>query len=89
MQLDVNNEETQVTTKLPCYLANQRIIKDGLLGKNISIRVMFARSRSFLRLLLSFVSSQVCIPSSFFVSFPSFIRPRTQLACSHLLWSSR
>ena len=65
VQLDVNNEETQVTTKLPCYLATQRIIKDRRLGKNISIRVIFARSRSFLRLLLSFVSSQVCTPSSF------------------------
>ena len=33
VQLDVNNEETQVTTKLPCYLANQMIIKDRRLGK--------------------------------------------------------
>ena len=47
---------------------------------NISIGAIFAGSRSFLRSLLSFVSPQVCTPSCFFfVSFPSFIGPRTQL----------
>ena len=58
---------------------------------NISIGTIFAGSRSFLRSLLSFVSPQVCTPSCLggggvgpscfflFVSFPSFIGPRTQL----------
>ena len=46
-------------------------------GKNISTRVIFARSRSFLRLLLSFVSSQVCTPSSFLFHFlPLLARAR-------------
>ena len=57
---------------------------------NISLGTIFAGSRSFLRSLLSFVSPQVCTPYCLgggggrlvfflFVSFPSFIGPRTQL----------
>ena len=52
-------------------------------GKNISIRVIFARSQSFLRLLWSFVSSQVCTPSSFLFHFlPLLTRARNWLAAT-------
>ena len=64
-------------------LSGQRKDRKGqTTGINIAIRVIFVRSRSFLRSVLSFVSSQVCGPSSLF-----FISPRTQLTCDHLLLS--
>ena len=51
--------------------------------KNMSIRVIFATSRSFLRLLLSFVSSQVCTTSSFLFHFlPLLTRARNWLAAT-------
>ena len=76
VHLHVNNEETKVTSKLPCYLANERIIKDRRLEKTSQyVWSLLGHDLSFVNFCRRFVHCLV------FVSFPSFISPRTQLTC--------
>ena len=60
VQLNVNNEEHRLRRKDH---------KGQTTAINTSIRVIFVTSRSFLRSVLSFVSSQVCGPSSLLLYF--------------------
>ena len=69
MQMDVNNEENTGYDETSLLSGQPNDHKEQTTGKNISLRVIFARSQSFLHLLLSFVSLQVCTPSSFLFHF--------------------